>query len=160
MMDSRTAWILANPGHSHIVYPYTDDGRFVEAVGFYTACGLAEDGAVIVIATETHRCEIKRSLSAGGDVQALEANGQLMLFDAAELMNQFMVDGNPDPELFKTGIKILIERARYDERTGRKRNVRIFGEMVNLLWPTNSAAAERIEQLGNEIIDEYLVPIL
>jgi len=32
--------------------------------------------------------------------------------------------------------------------------------MVNLLWPTNSAAAERLEELGNEVIEEYSIPIL
>ena len=71
-----------------------------------------------------------------------------------------MVDGNPDPKLFKAGIRTLIERARRDERAGRNREVRLFGEMVSLLWPTNSAAAERIEELGNEVIEEYSIPIL
>ena len=32
--------------------------------------------------------------------------------------------------------------------------------MVSLLWPTNSAAAERLEELGNEVIEEYSTPIL
>jgi DcmR-like sensory protein len=160
MMDARTAWILANPAHSHIVYPYTDDRRLAEAVGFYTSCGIAGDGAVILIATETHRQEIKRYLKGNGDVEALEASGQLVFFDAAELMNRFMVDGNPDPKLFKAEVKTLIQRARHDERTGRNRNVRLFGEMVNLLWPTNNAAAERLEELWDETIAEYLVPLL
>jgi hypothetical protein len=160
MMDSRTASILANPHHGHIVYPYTDDPSLVEAVGFYTSSGLDREGAVILIATEAHRSAIKRYLKSDGNVDVLEASGQLSFLDAAELMSTFMVDGIPDPTLFKAGIRTLIERASRDERTGRSREVRLFGEMVSLLWPTNRAAAERLEELGNEVIEEYSIPIL
>jgi hypothetical protein len=152
--------MLANPARRHIVYPYTDDRRLVDAVGFYTSNGLATDDAVILIVTEAHRYAIKRYLKSDGNVGALEASGQLLLLDAAELMSVFMVDGNPDPHLFKAGIKTLIERARRHEGTGRHREVRLFGEMVSLLWPDNSAAAERLEELGNEVIEEYSIPIL
>jgi MEDS: MEthanogen/methylotroph, DcmR Sensory domain len=161
MLDSETAWILAKPPHhAHIVYPYTDDRPWVSAVGFYTSSGLAGNGSVILIATETHRYAIKRYLSAHGNVDVLEANGQLLLLDAAELLSSFMVDRKPDPRLFKAGIKTLIQGARFDQRTGRERKVRIFGEMASLLWPSNNAAAESLEKLGNEVMDEYSIPIL
>jgi hypothetical protein len=75
-------------------------------------------------------------------------------------MSTFMVDGNPDPKLFKAGVRALIEQVSRDERTGRNREVRLFGEMVSLLWPSNSEAAERLEELGNEVIEEYSIPIL
>ena len=160
-MDSRTACILANPAHhSHIVYPYTDDRRLVDAVGFYTSSGLGREGAVILITTEAHGSAIKRYLKSDGHVEVLEASGQLTFLDAAELMSTFMVDGNPDPKLFKAGIRMLIEKASRDKRTGRTREMRLFGEMVSLLWPTNCAAAERLEELGNEVIEEYSIPIL
>ena len=160
MIDSETAWILASPSHcSHIVYPYSDDRHLVDAVGFYTASGLAREGAVILIVTEAHRYAIKKYLKSDGDVEALEASGQLSFLDAAEMMSIFMVEGMPDPQLFKAGTKALIERARRDERAGCNRRVRLFGEMVNLLWPTNSAAAERLEELWNETIKEYSAPL-
>jgi hypothetical protein len=160
MMDRRTASILANPTYrSHIVYPYTDDRHLVDVVGFYTASGLAREGAVILIVTEAHRQAIKRYLKSDGNVEALEASGQLTFLDAAELISTFIVDGMPDPTLFKAGIKTLIARARRDERAGRNRQVRLFGEMVDLLWPTNSAAAERLEELWNEMVEDISVPI-
>ena len=159
-MDSTTASILANPPyHSHVVYPYTSDQHLVDAVGFFTAGGLDRDGAVILIATEAHRSAIKRYLKSDGHVEALEASGQLVFLDAAELMSTFMINGNPDAKIFKAGIRTLIEKASRDERTGRKREVRLFGEMVSLLWPSNSPAAERLEELGNEVIEEYSIPI-
>jgi hypothetical protein len=159
-MDPQTASILAVPHHSHIVYPYTDDRRLADAVSFYANCGLVRGDAVILIVTEAHRHAIKRYLNANFDVQALEATGQLSFLDAAETMSAFMVDGSPDPELFQRAIKTLIDRARRVEPTGRKREVRLFGEMVNLLWPVNCVAAERLEALGNEVISEYSIPLL
>jgi len=160
VMDSRTASILANPPyHSHVVYPYTDDQYLVDAVGFFTVSGLDRDGAVILIATEAHRSAIKRYLRSDGHVEVLEASGQLVFRDAAELMSTFMVNGYPDPKIFKAGIRTLIEQASRDQLTGRNRKVRLFGEIASLLWPINSPAAERLEELGNEVIEEYSIPI-
>jgi hypothetical protein len=141
------------------VYPYTNDQQLVDAIGFYTASGLDRDGAVILIATEAHRSAIKRYLKSDGNVEVLEASGQLMFLDAVELMSTFMVDGNPDPKVFKAGIRTLIEQASRDQCTRRNREVRLFGEMVSLLWPSNSPAAERLEELGNEVVEEYSIPI-
>ena len=160
VIDPRTASILVKPPyHSHIVYPYTNDQHLVDAVGFYTAGGLDRGGAVILIVTGAHRSAIKRYLKSDGDVEVLEASGQLVFVDAADLLSTFMVDRNPDPNIFKAGIRTLIEQASRDERTGRNRKVRLFGEIVSLLWPSNSPAAERLEQLGNEVIEEYSIPI-
>jgi hypothetical protein len=136
------------------------DRHLVDTVGFYTASGLDRDGAVILIATEAHRSAIKRYLKSDGHVEVLEASGQLSILDAAGVMSTFVVDGNPDPKLFKAGIRTLIEQVSRDKRTGRNREVRVFGEMVSLLWPINSPAAEQLEELGNEIIEEYSIPIL
>ena len=132
----------------------------VNAVSFYTSSGLSRNGSVVLITTEEHRDAIKRYLSGDGNVEVFEENGQLVFLNASELMSSFMVDGNPDPQLFKAGIKALLEVAGRHPYTGRKREVRLFGEMASLLWPANSSAAERLEELGNEIINEYSVPIL
>jgi hypothetical protein len=132
----------------------------VSAVALYASSGLGGNGSVVLITTEDHRSAIKKQLSGDGNVEVFERNGQLLFLDAAELLSSFMVDGIPDPNLFKYGIKTLMERASHHPYTGRKREVRLFGEMVSLLWSSNIAAAERLEALGNEIIDEYSVPIL
>ena len=122
-----------------------------DAVSFYANNGLVRGNAVILAVTEDHRRAIKKYLRADFDVNALEASGQLSFCEAGEVLNAFMVDGNPDPALVKTGTKELIDRARRDERTGRIREVRLFGEMAGLLWPANLAAAEHVEEWVNEV---------
>lgn len=143
-----------------MVYPYTDDRRMVSALASYTSSGLAENGSVVLITTDDdHRYAITRHISGDVNVEVFERNGQLVFLDASEL-GSCMVGGNPDPKLFTAGIKKLFERAGHHPYTGRKREVLFFGETISLLWPTNTAAAERIEQLGNEIVEVYSVPIL
>ena len=61
----------------------------------------------------------------------------------------FMVQEMPDPLLFKTIIGSSIQKAAMCSRTGR---VRVYGEMVNLLWRQNLPAAQRLEVLWNEVI--------
>jgi MEDS: MEthanogen/methylotroph, DcmR Sensory domain len=159
-MDPQTAGILANPRHSHIVYPYTDDQRLADAVSFYANNGLVRGSAVVLVVTDPHRHAIREYLEADFDVTALEASGQLLFYDATEVLNAFMVNGNPDPALVKSGIKTLIDRARRDERTGHFRGVRLFGEVASLLWPANCEAAKQVEELVNEVIQAYSIPLL
>jgi DNA-binding NarL/FixJ family response regulator len=160
-MDPRTARILSHPArHAHIVYPYTDDRSLVSKVSYFASNGLKRSGAVILITTEAHRYAIKRYLKAAWKVDALEASGQLFFFDAAETMGRFMANDNPDPRLFEACLRPSIEHAQRNERTGLKREAWLFGEMVDLLWPVNSAAAELLEELGNKVIKEYSIKIL
>jgi hypothetical protein len=160
-MDPRTARILANPArHAHVVYPYTDDRSLVNKVGYYASNGLGRNSAVILITTEAHRYAIKRYLRAACKVETLEASGQLTFLDAAETMGRFMENDNPDPRLFEACFRPAIEHARRDGRTGLKRDVLLFGEMVDLLWPAKSAAAESLEELGNKVIKECSIRIL
>jgi CheY-like chemotaxis protein len=154
-MDPGTAKILESPCHAHIVYPYFDDRSLVSMVGYCASKCLGRNGAVILITTEAHRQAIKRYLKAEWKVKALEASGQLAFFDAAETMGRFMVNGNPDPGLFEACFRPVIEHAQRD-----KREVWLFGEIVDLLWPVNSAAAELLEELGNKLVQEYKMRIL
>ena len=68
-MDPQTAAILANPRHSHIVYPYTDHRRLADAVSFDAHCGLVRGDAVILMVTDDHRRANKKYLAADFDIQ-------------------------------------------------------------------------------------------
>jgi DNA-binding NarL/FixJ family response regulator len=161
-MDPGTARILKGHLHPHIVYPYgdSDDRSLVSKVGYYASSGLGRNGAVILVTTEAHRTAIKKYLKADWNVEALEARGQLCFLDAAETLDRFMANDRPDPVLFETCFRPAIEHAQRDERTGLKREVWFFGEMVDLLWPGNGAAAERLEELWNKMVKEYSIRIL
>ena len=68
--------------------------------------------------------------------------GQYVSLDADATLSQFMVDGEPSPERFTEVIGGIVA----DAANGR-RHVRIFGEMVALLWAEgNRAAAIHLEE--------------
>jgi signal transduction histidine kinase len=83
----------------------------------------------------------------GLDLAGLCAAGQYVPLDAAELLSTVMVDGFPERARVIDVIGTLIREASAGDR-----NVRIFGEMVALLWAEgNYAGALRLEDLWNEL---------
>jgi hypothetical protein len=82
------------------------------------------------------------------DVAALQRSGDLLLLDGAEALSTFIVHGKPDAGRFREHICDLIERVR----CGRADcTVRIFGQMVDILWQQEDRdAAIRLELLWNQ----------
>jgi len=67
--------------------------------------------------------------------------------DAAETLSKFMVNGQLEEKIFLQVIDGIMARA-----TQAGRNLRIFGEMVALLWAEgNRTATIRVEELWNEL---------
>jgi hypothetical protein len=160
-MTTKTAALLADPHpNCHIVYPYTDPRLVAAAVSLFAAGGLSRDEVVILIATPENRQAINACLEAERfDLESLTAEGRLVCLDAAGMLDQFMVDGMPEPERFDQVVGPLIAQAKLRSPRGL---VRLFGEMVSLLWGNdhNVGGAARLEDLWNGVIDRYSVPLL
>jgi len=159
-MNSSAAAILCDPRPSeHIVYSYADDNDLADAVTLFASAGLAKKEAVILVVTPKHSDVIRRRLEREGfDVAELKESGRLLFADAADVLASFLLDGMIDEQKFKTGIGSLIDTAR--KRRGRNRAVRLFGEMVDLIWISNPKATLRLEELGNEVIESHSVTVL
>ncbi len=159
-MNSKGAAILSNPHPcGHIVYPYTDDTHVAEAVCLFASAGLKKGEAVVLVMTTGHRKPILLRLEQDGfNLKDLEKSGQLICEDAGNLLSTFMFDGTIDELVFKTKVGKLIERAKVSG--GKNRPVRVFGEMVDLIWASKPQATQRLEELWNELIDAYSVPLL
>ena len=138
--------------HEHVVGFYDTDDDLVAAVASFLADGLADQGAAIVVATADHRVALERALAAKGFATDILARvGRYQSFDAGETLAAFMHDDMPDPEAFRATIGPLIRDAARDGVP-----VRIFGEMVALLWDAgNVAAAIDLESLWNDLAEEH-----
>jgi hypothetical protein len=161
-MSPKGAAILTDPHPGgHVIYPYTDENLVGQAVCLYASAGLRNIEGVILIMTAAH-CDpiIGRLATEGFDVAALQKTGQLTCIVAEELLPGFMVDGMPDGHVFKTIAGRLIETARASTGKGSHGHVRVFGEMVSLLWNTNLPAAARLEELWNEMIELHSISLL
>jgi hypothetical protein len=161
-MSPKSTAILTEPHPcGHIVYPYTDERHAVEAVALFAGSGLKNDEGVIIIATEPHCDLVKHRLQSGGfDIKRLEQTNQFICAVAQDVLARFMVDGAPDPELFRATVDQLIERVKKTPVNGPRKRLRLFGEMVSLLWRVDVLAAARLEELWNRAIAEHSVSLL
>jgi hypothetical protein len=135
------------PGHFHAVKFYETDEVWTRIGAEFLAEGLAVQQPALVIATPAHRKRLTAELrSRHFDVEAMEATGDLVLFDAETMLGSFMVAGRPDANLFQaTAARAL------DQRFG-DRPIRAFGEGVDVLWKAGlDEAAIRLEALWNRL---------
>jgi hypothetical protein len=132
----------------HFVQFYETDTFLLDSLVGFIGTGLERGDAGIVVATEEHREALEERLKASGvDVAAARASGQFVSLDAGETLSKFMVDGSPDANLFAETVSAIITRAA----EGRQ-SVRIYGEMVALLWAEGKQAeAIRLEEFWNEL---------
>jgi signal transduction histidine kinase/CheY-like chemotaxis protein len=132
----------------HFVQFYEEDEALLNSLGGYIGMGLSLNDACIVVATKAHREALDKRLQEYGlDAFAARASMQYVPLDAAETLTMLMVDGFPDPGRFTEVIGGLVTRAA---SSGRR--VRIFGEMVALLWEQgNTEATLYLEGLWNEL---------
>ena len=132
----------------HVVLFYEDDTQLVRTVARYLFDGLTAHEHVVAVATAPHVEAFETSLGrAGIDVAGARSTGQLVMIDAAETMSRFMVDGWPDARAFNAEVGELVRRAG-----GSDGRVRVYGEIVALLWDAGHvAAAVELEALWNEL---------
>jgi MEDS: MEthanogen/methylotroph, DcmR Sensory domain len=132
------------PGH--VVQFYGSDEELAAEVGGYLGEGLEAGAAVIVIATSAHRVAFRDAMAMTYDVAAARARGDYVALDAAELLQLILADGRPDPGGFELVVGGLIRQAAASGRP-----VRVYGEMVALLWDAGQvSAAIELEELCND----------
>lgn len=134
----------------HFVQFYETDEFLLDSLGDFIGAGLGAGDACIVIATPTHRTQLEQRLKDTGlEIASIQKRGKYIALDALETLSRFMVGGLPEPERFAEVIGSLIAQAAKGQC-----HVRIFGEMVALLWMEgNQEGAIRLETLWNELAD-------
>jgi len=135
-------------GHQHVVEFYETEQFLVDTVCGVVSPVLQDGDVAIVVATETHRSAFDAALRASGvDVEEAIATGRYLAFDAAELLETFMVDRAPDAGRFSDTIGGLIDRAGVGGR-----RVQIYGEMVAVLWDAGDVvSAIALEDMWNDL---------
>jgi CheY-like chemotaxis protein len=134
----------------HGVYFYEDAPSLSHTVASFIGEGLVTDQPAVLIATASHSAAIREQLTAMGvDAEGRIEQGELLMLDADEVLHCFMVDELPNAGRFKETMTPIIDRAA----GSRKRMVRAYGEMVDVLWRNNrEAAAVSLEILWNQLI--------
>ena len=135
----------------HFAQFYESDEFLVASLSEFVGAALRGGEAAIVIATPEHRLALEECLQESGlDLAAARLSGQFVSLDAAETLSTFMVGGAPEPRRFATTFGEMIAQA------ARWHRVRVFGEMVALLWADgNHDAALGLEGLWNNLHEAH-----
>ena len=136
----------------HFVEFYDNDPSLIDSIARFLSTGLNRGEAAIVVATPSHAGALDEALrNAGVDVDGARERGLLVSMDAQASLDLFMDDGMPSTDKFEELIGGTISRAAAGGRP-----VRIFGEMVALLWEQgNLDGALRLEDLWNYLAESH-----
>lgn len=135
----------------HFVELYDDDSSLVDSVRTFLAMGLANGDAAVIIAAPAHREAIEAALAHSIDLDGARAQGVYVALDAAETLARFMDGDRPDSAKFHDVVGGLVGSA---QRAGK--GVRLFGEMVAVLWEAgNAEGAIQLEDLWNRLSEEH-----
>jgi PAS domain S-box-containing protein len=134
----------------HLVQFYENDAFLIDQVTEFIS-GLPEsDGTGIIIATKAHQDALQARLAARSSrtLAGPSSGGRIIALDAEATLAQIMVHGSPRRDRFVEVIGNLVQQAA----EGGNKSVRVFGELVALLWGSGQYdAALQLEELWNQL---------
>ena len=135
-------------GEEHLVEFYESEPFLHATVAGFVVSALREHDAAIVVASAEHREAFALAIRAGGiDLDAAVEEGRYLALDAAETLAKLMVGGAPDPTRFA---EVLGSAMDFAADNGRE--VRVYGEMVALLWADGDVSSTiALEKLWNDL---------
>jgi PAS domain S-box-containing protein len=140
----------------HAVQFYRDTKQLAESVASFISDGFAEKKRGLIIAETAHLKAIKEAINKTGDkFEVRRKRGEIVCFDAAELLEKFMVDGLPDECRF---LEIFGDEIARLTRDGR--GLCAFGEMVALLSAEgNYDGALQLEHMWNRLQKKFSITL-
>jgi hypothetical protein len=147
--------LSAGPG-DHAVAFYQEN-ELAGLGGAYLHSAIRAGGTAVVVATPGRRSQVNAWLTCTGlDLAGAQADGSYVQLDASHTMSRFIINGRPDAAAFWETMSPALAAA-----SRRHGPVRVFGEMVAVLWDAGLAdSAIELEALWNEIVRQYRVALL
>jgi signal transduction histidine kinase len=138
---------------------YESEAFLVDIVGAFLDKGLHRGEGLAVIATKEHWKSFRRALQVDGlALMAAEQEGRIRVLDASEVLGQLLTEGSVDARAFHRILEVVI--AEVQARVA-PRGVRIYGEIVNLLWQQGKTQeALALERLWNELLQRHPASLL
>jgi signal transduction histidine kinase len=137
---------------------YDDEAFLFETVGLFIRSALEAGDAAVIVATPAHTDGILNQLGKPAREGALNA-GQLVLIDAEAMLAPFMLDDRRGTEQFFESIDRMLTSLA--ATLGAGQCIRVFGEMVDILWRQGKrAAAIELETLWSHFCEAHPLRLL
>ncbi|HWI03668.1 MAG TPA: MEDS domain-containing protein, partial [Acidimicrobiales bacterium] len=157
MGNRPSTGLLDNGPCQHVVEFYEREDYLIGTVAGFLGPALNDGDTAVIVATEAHRRALGAALRASSvDVNAAVAADRYLTFDAAQQLEFVMDGGAPDPHRLRTVVSDAVGRA-----SAAGRRVRVYGEMVTLLWNAgDTMSALALEQLWSGLAEELGLMVL
>jgi DNA-binding NarL/FixJ family response regulator len=145
----------------HKVAFQRDDASIVDDFSRFIDLALKMENPVIVIATESHRTNLRQRLQARGrDIATAIQEGTYISLDADDMLSEVMVNDWPDSTRFlKVASDLIMEAAKAAK--GKHFRVAACGECASsLIAQGKPEAAIELEHLWDKIARSHYVDIL
>jgi hypothetical protein len=153
-IDTGSLVPSGKPEHRHLVQFFgADAGELIPALARYVRDGLAACSAILIVATAEHTDALLAALDDGADGH--DRSAAVVCLDAQTTLDRFMVDGRPEWRRFEQTVGGIVRGLRRSAPAG---TLRVYGEMVGLLWQAGHAeAALCLERFWNILLgdDEF-----
>ena len=132
----------------HICGFYENTDHLADSICDFVVPGITRGDGIFLIASKTNLDKFQLALERRSiDVHRAKSVQKLIMLDAQETLNSFMVNGMPDPDKFENNVGKLISdfKMKYPR-------IRAFGEMVNILWEQNNLeGALKLEEMWSQL---------
>jgi DNA-binding NarL/FixJ family response regulator len=140
--------------HSHVVHFHPDEPSLLTGFAGFIEDALKAGKAVITITTNSHRQEILQALQERGlDIVAAMEAGCFVPLDVDETLATFMVDDQPDHDLFFSAAGEIVKSV---QAMNHGCTVVACGECAPALWAQgNGNATIQLEYLWDQLVRKY-----
>ena len=138
---------------AHAVQFYETDAFLIDMLDAYVGAAFDTAGSAVIVATVEHRTALERRFTDRGfDLAGATRSAAYVSLDAAELVAALFANGILDRRLFVDRVGAAVARARGGLAV---RPVRVFGEMVAILWSRgDGAGALSLEAAWTQLMRE------
>lgn len=142
----------------HIVQIYENDDVLLKTLEGFVSNGIKAGDGIVLVATRQHLELLNFRMEKNSiHLNDLEDAGLYFPVDAEKLLDKITVHSWPDESLFNSSVRDIISTARGKNM----RKVRVFGELVSLLWQKGQHVATiRLEHLWNHICETEALCVL
>ena len=143
--------------HHHAVQFYSEEKNLYETVASFLGQGFLEEQPGVVIATGRHTAGILDQLQHRMiDIRRAQRLGDLVVFDADRMLETIAPTDVPEYRRIEESVETVMNGIA--ERHGRKRPVRLYGEMVDLCWKQGRYdTALRVEVFWNDLSKRHRI---
>lgn len=132
----------------HFLQIYETDEVFIDSLEAFVCAGITNHDGVIIIATESHLDSLNERLAKKYNINRLISSRHYITLNAEDVLNEILNGDEIDEKRFRALVDNLL-RSVYREPGSV---VRVFGELVALLWGHgNRKATIQLEKLWENI---------